>query len=78
MKIILTGVFVNDQDKALAFYKGAQGFVKKQDVTAGEYRWLTVVSPDQPDGTELLLEPNHGCQDVPGGDFWAGHSRSDV
>ena len=58
MKIILTSVFVNDQDKALAFYTGVLGFVKKQDVTAGEYRWLTVVSPDQPDGTELLLEPN--------------------
>jgi catechol 2,3-dioxygenase-like lactoylglutathione lyase family enzyme len=58
MKIILTSVFVNDQDKALTFYTGLLGFVKKQDVTAGEYRWLTVVSPDQPDGTELLLEPN--------------------
>ena len=58
MKIILTSVFVNDQDKALTFYTGVLGFVKKQDVTAGEYRWLTVVSPDQPDGTELLLEPN--------------------
>ena len=47
MKIILTSVFVNDQDKALAFYTGVLGFVKKQDVTAGEYRWLTVVSPDR-------------------------------
>jgi catechol 2,3-dioxygenase-like lactoylglutathione lyase family enzyme len=58
MKIILTGVFVNDQDKALQFYTEVLGFMKKQDVTAGKYRWLTVVSPDQPDGTELLLEPN--------------------
>ena len=58
MKIILTSVFVDDQDKALQFYTGVLGFVKKQDVTAGEYRWLTVVSRDQPDGTELLLEPN--------------------
>ena len=58
MKIILTSVFVNDQARALTFYTGVLGFVKKQDVTAGEYRWLTVVSPDQPDGTELLLEPN--------------------
>jgi predicted enzyme related to lactoylglutathione lyase len=58
MKIILTSVFVDAQDKALQFYTEALGFVKKQDVTAGEYRWLTVVSPDQPNGTELLLEPN--------------------
>jgi catechol 2,3-dioxygenase-like lactoylglutathione lyase family enzyme len=58
MKIILTSVFVNDQARALTFYTGVLGFVKKKDVTAGEYRWLTVVSPDQPDGTELLLEPN--------------------
>jgi catechol 2,3-dioxygenase-like lactoylglutathione lyase family enzyme len=59
MKILLTSVFVNDQDKALTFYTEVLGFVKKQDVTAGEYRWLTVVSPDQPDGTELLLERNN-------------------
>ena len=58
MKIILTSVFVDDQDKALHFYTEVLGFVKKQDVTAGEYRWLTVVSPDQPEGIELLLEPN--------------------
>jgi catechol 2,3-dioxygenase-like lactoylglutathione lyase family enzyme len=58
MKILLTSVFVNDQDKALTFYTEVLGFVKKQDVTGGEYRWLTVVSPDQPDGTELLLERN--------------------
>jgi catechol 2,3-dioxygenase-like lactoylglutathione lyase family enzyme len=58
MKILLTSVFVNDQVKALTFYTEVLGFVKKQDVTAGGYRWLTVVSPDQPDGTELLLERN--------------------
>ncbi len=58
MKIILTSVFVDDQDKALQFYTKSLAFVKKQDVTAGEYRWLTVVSPDQLNGTELLLEPN--------------------
>lgn len=58
MKIILTSVFVTDQTKALKFYTEVLGFVKKQDVTMGKYRWLTVVSPDQPDGTELLLEPN--------------------
>jgi len=58
MKIILSSVFVNDQDKALAFYTKVLGFVKKQDITAGGFRWLTVVSPDQPGGTELLLERN--------------------
>ena len=58
MRIILTGVFVDDQDKAERFYTEILGFVKKHDVPAGEYRWLTVVSPDEPDGTELLLEPN--------------------
>ncbi len=58
MKIILASVFVTDQDKALQFYTKVLGFVKKQDITAGKYRWLTVVSPDQPDGTELVLEPN--------------------
>jgi catechol 2,3-dioxygenase-like lactoylglutathione lyase family enzyme len=58
MKIILTGVFVTDQDKALRFYTEVLGFVKKQDITMGKYRWLTVVSPDQPEGTELVLELN--------------------
>lgn len=58
MKIILTKVFVNDQEKGLNFYTEMLGFVKKNDVTAGEYRWLTVVSPDDQNGTELLLELN--------------------
>lgn len=58
MKIILTSVFVNDQDKALKFYTETLGFVKKNDVPAGHYRWLTVVSPEDQDGTELLLEPS--------------------
>ncbi len=58
MRIILSGVFVSDQDAAEKFYTESLGFVKKHDVPAGEYRWLTVVSPDDPDGTELLLEPN--------------------
>jgi catechol 2,3-dioxygenase-like lactoylglutathione lyase family enzyme len=49
---------VDDQAKALAFYTDVLGFVKKTDVPAGEYRWLTVVSPDAPDGVELLLEPD--------------------
>ncbi|MER8041575.1 VOC family protein [Streptomyces sp. NPDC094032] len=58
MRIHLTSVFVDDQDKALDFYTDTLGFVKKADVPVGEYRWLTVVSPDAPDGTELLLEPD--------------------
>ncbi|SDK46734.1 VOC family protein [Sediminibacillus albus] len=58
MKIIVTSIFVPDQDKALAFYTKTLGFVKKHDVPSGEYRWITVVSPDDQDGTELLLEPN--------------------
>ncbi len=58
MRITLTGVFVGDQDEALSFYTDILGFVKKHDVPVGEFKWLTVVSPDDPDGTELLLEPN--------------------
>ncbi|MEU8591631.1 VOC family protein [Streptomyces sp. NPDC048664] len=58
MKIHLTSVFVNDQADALDFYTEILGFVKKHDVPlGGEARWLTVVSPDVPGGTELLLEP---------------------
>lgn len=58
MKIKITSVFVNNQENALKFYTEILGFVKKTDVSAGEYRWLTVVSSDEQDGTELLLEPN--------------------
>jgi len=58
MKIKLTSVFVDDQDKALRFYTGVLGFVKKTDISAGNYRWLTVVSAEEPDGPQLLLEPN--------------------
>ncbi len=58
MKIKLTSVFVDDQEKALKFYTEVLGFVKKRDMPAGKFRWLTVVSPEEPDGTELLLEPN--------------------
>ena len=58
MRISHTGVFVGDQDKALKFYTETLGFVKKHDIPVGEFKWLTVVSPDDPDGTELLLEPN--------------------
>ncbi len=58
MKIALSSVLVNDQDNALRFYTDVLGFVKKTDLPAGEHRWLTVVSPEDPDGPELLLEPN--------------------
>jgi catechol 2,3-dioxygenase-like lactoylglutathione lyase family enzyme len=58
MKINLTSVLVDDQDAALAFYTGTLGFVLKTEVPLGEHRWLTVVSPDDPDGTELVLEPS--------------------
>jgi catechol 2,3-dioxygenase-like lactoylglutathione lyase family enzyme len=58
MKINLTNVFVNDQGKALRFYTEVLGFVKKTEVPLGEHRWLTVVSPEEPNGTELVLEPN--------------------
>ena len=57
MKITITSVPVQDQKKALEFYTKVLGFIKKTDVPTGEYRWLTVVSSDNPDGTELLLEP---------------------
>ncbi|MFF5724231.1 VOC family protein [[Kitasatospora] papulosa] len=58
MRIRLTSVFVDDQAKALHFYTEILGFAKKHDVLLGEKgRWLTVVSPEEPDGTELLLEP---------------------
>lgn len=58
MKIHLSSVFVDDQEKALRFYTDVLGFVKKHDVPMGEDRWLTVVSPEDPEGTELLLEPS--------------------
>ena len=58
LKIALTSVLVDDQDKALMFYTNVLGFVKKQDVPAGTFRFLTVVSPAGPDDVELLLEPN--------------------
>lgn len=58
MRIHLTGVFVEDQKHALQFYTETLGFQKKHDVPVGEYRWLTVVSPEDPEGTELLLEPD--------------------
>ena len=59
MKIILTSIFVNNQDDALRFYTEKLGFVEKENVSLGAFKWLTVVSPDDEDGTELLLEPNN-------------------
>jgi catechol 2,3-dioxygenase-like lactoylglutathione lyase family enzyme len=58
MRIVLTSIFVSDQERALHFYTEVLGFVKKTEFPVGEYRWLTVVAPDQPDGTELSLEPD--------------------
>jgi predicted enzyme related to lactoylglutathione lyase len=58
MKINLTSVYVDDQEQALKFYTEILGFVKKADLPVGEYRWLTVVSPEAPDGVELVLEPS--------------------
>lgn len=59
MKIVVTSVFVDDQEEALRFYTDVLGFSKKVDIPLGEYRWLTVVSADDPGGVELLLEPAH-------------------
>jgi catechol 2,3-dioxygenase-like lactoylglutathione lyase family enzyme len=58
IRITVTSVLVEDQEKALKFYTEVLGFVKKHDIPLGEARWLTVVSPSAPDGTELLLEPD--------------------
>jgi catechol 2,3-dioxygenase-like lactoylglutathione lyase family enzyme len=58
MKIVVTSVLVDDQEKALRFYTDVLGFEKKADVPMGDARWLTVVSPQDREGTELLLEPD--------------------
>jgi catechol 2,3-dioxygenase-like lactoylglutathione lyase family enzyme len=58
MRINLASVLVDDQEKALSFYTDVLGFEKKNDIPLGEARWLTVVSPDDPEGTELVLEPD--------------------
>ena len=57
MRINITGVYVDDQRKALRFYTETLGFVQKTDIPIGDFAWLTVVSPAEPDGVELLLEP---------------------
>jgi catechol 2,3-dioxygenase-like lactoylglutathione lyase family enzyme len=58
MRIVVTSVLVDDQAKALTFYTDILGFVRKVDIPVGDARWLTVVSREDPDGTELLLEPD--------------------
>lgn len=58
MRIYITSVFVDDQAKALAFYTDVLGFEKKTDIPVGEFSWLTVVDPNNPEGPELLLEPS--------------------
>ena len=58
MRIVVTSIFVDDQDKALDFYTTKLAFVKKTEIPLGDARWLTVVAPDDQDGTELLLEPD--------------------
>ncbi|MGP4062257.1 VOC family protein [Halobacillus sp. H74] len=58
MKIVVTSIFVEDQDKALEFYTDKLGFIKKDDIPVGKFRWITLVSPEDQEGTELLLEPN--------------------
>ena len=69
MRIKLTSVYVDDQEKALRFYTEVLGFVKKADVRQGPYHWLTVASPEDPDGTELQLAPSdspeaRACQEA--------------
>ena len=59
MRINRYSIFVENQDKALSFYTEKLGFLKKHDEPLGEFKWLTVVSPEDPDGTEVLLEPNN-------------------
>ncbi len=59
MDVIVTSLFVEDQDRALDFYTNTLGFVKKHDEPVGEYRWIALVSPRNQEGTELLLEPNN-------------------
>ena len=58
MRIELLSIFVDDQDKALQFYTAVLGFIKKQDIPVGEHRWITVVSSEEPNGPQLVLEPN--------------------
>ena len=58
MRIKLSSIFVDDQDRGLSFYTEVLGFEASKDIPVGQFRWITVVSPDAPDGVELVLEPN--------------------
>lgn len=58
MKITVTSILVDDQDKALAFYRDILGFALKHDIPLGKHRWLTLVDPEQPEGTQIVLEPD--------------------
>src|SRR6266481_4155937 len=80
MKIKVTSVYVDDQSKALRFYTEVLGFAKKTDFSQGPYRWLTVASPEEPDGTELQLALNNNPagQSVPAGDVSTGPAGGDV
>jgi catechol 2,3-dioxygenase-like lactoylglutathione lyase family enzyme len=88
MQIKLASIFVNDQEKALKFYTDVLGFVKRADVRNGDYRWLTVVSPEGHDDVELLLEPNANPasqqfqksiyqQGIPAGQLYSKDVRAD-
>ncbi len=80
MKIKVTSVYVDDQDKALRFYTEVLGFAKKTDFSQGPYRWLTVASPEEPDGTELQLALNNNpaAKDVSAGDVSTEPACDDV
>jgi catechol 2,3-dioxygenase-like lactoylglutathione lyase family enzyme len=73
LRVVVVSVLVKDQQKALEFYTDVLGFRKKEDVPLGEHRWLTVVSPDQPDGPEVLLEP----LGMPAGKTWQNALRTE-
>jgi predicted enzyme related to lactoylglutathione lyase len=88
MKIKVTSVYVDDQDKALRFYTEVLGFAKKADFSQGSFRWLTVASPEEPDGTELQLALNNNAaakayqqsmfqQGQPAAMFFTGDVKSD-
>jgi predicted enzyme related to lactoylglutathione lyase len=88
MKIKLTSIYVDDQDKALRFYAEVLGFAKKADFSNGPYRWLTVVPPEEPDGTELQLALNNNpaaktyqlamfLQNQPAANFFTDDIRGD-
>ena len=80
MKIKLTSVYVNDQDRALRFYTEVLGFARKADFSNGPFRWLTVVSPEEPDGTELqlALKQQPRRQGVSAGDLPTESARGHV